>query len=209
MDDQPAASSSFRTHTFSSNRLQRQSLAALKRHLQSLDKAAAAPVVITLSQPSQSHLTVDDESLDMAAAATALLIGHTYDRHIVLPARGSSSSASVGVGSSSLSSSSASSYTTPSYTSSYTTTSYAASLQQPSQQLRPHFVRRSARNAASLCRRTSSRANVDDYDEATRQKLLALYRRAGNCLRFRVSLILCISRPAHNIHHSSSTLPPI
>ena len=192
-------------HTFSSNRLQRQSLAALKRHLQSLDKAAAAPVVIALSQPSQSHLTGDDESLDMAAAA---LKAHTDDHNIVPPARGSSSSASVGVGSSSLSSSSssASSYTTPSYTSSYTTTSYAASLQQPSQQLRPHFVRRSARNAASLCRQqTRDRTNVDDYDEATRQKLLALYRRAGNCLRFRVSLILCISRPAHNIHHSSST----
>ena len=186
-------------HTFSSNRLQRKSLAALKQHLQSLDKAAAAPVVITLSQPSQSHLTVDDESLDMAATA---LITHTDDHHIVPPARGSSSSssASVGVGSSSLSSSSssASSYTTPSYTSSYTTTSYAASLQQPSQQSRPHFVRRSARNAASLCRqRTSSRANVDDYDEAMRQKLLALYRKAGNCLRFRVSLILNVLPALH------------
>ena len=145
LDDQPKTSLS-RIHASTSSRLQRQSLAALRRHLRSLDKAAAAPVVITLNQSSETNL-----------------IG-------------------VASPSSSTSSSSSSSYTTPPMAAA------GASLQQQ-QSAPPPLLRRSTRHAVSLSRQTRARswASADVCDETTRQKLLALYRRAGNCLRFRVN----------------------
>ena len=189
----------------SGSRLQRQSLAALRRHLRSLDKAAAAPVMIALSQSSQSILTGVGMSMDQATATpgmTAALLAHT-DNNVLAAnnvqatssSSSSSSSASISVNSPSSSSSGSSSFSQQ---------QPPQPQQQQQQQQSPPPLRRSARNAVS----TRTRAAADKDDEATQQRLLALYRRAGNCLRFRVNHLPAARLAHYHAPRHSLIFPP-